>query len=149
MADITRREFMKVAGWAAAVTSFSAVTIPVIAYLYPADVSETPAEPVPVCKEDELPEGASQVVQFGRYPALVINTPEGLRAYSAVCTHFACIVKYNNETGEIDCPCHEGYFDPADGSVISGPPPTPLATLNASVAADGMIMVSVVDEEQS
>jgi Rieske Fe-S protein len=79
-------------------------------------------------------------VQFGRYPAIIINTDQGLRAYSAVCTHFACIVKWNPELYEIVCPCHEGYFDPYDGSVISGPPPTPLESLPVNIV-DGQIYV--------
>ena len=66
-------------------------------------------------------------VPFGRYPVLVINTPDaGVVAYSAVCTHFACLVKWNPASGMIECPCHEGYFDASDGSVISGPPPRAL-----------------------
>lgn len=143
MAELSRRSFMKIAGWAAAVTGFSAVSIPVIAYLYPKDLSETPSDPVPVDAPGNFPVGESRTVQFGRYPALVIHTPDGLRAYSAVCTHFACIVKWNIETGEIDCPCHEGYFDPLDGSVLAGPPPTPLEKLDVYVAQDGLIYVAV------
>lgn len=143
MGDPTRRDFMKIAGWAAAVTSFSAVTVPLIAYLYPKDLSETPSDPVPVAEAANFPVGESRIVQFGRYPALVIHTDSGLRAYSAVCTHFACIVKWNAATGEIECPCHEGYFDPIDGSVLSGPPPTPLAALDVYTAADGQVYVAV------
>ena len=143
MATLSRRDFMKIAGWAAGVTGFSAVTIPVLAYLYPKDLAETPDEPVPVCTPEELPEGTSKVVQFGRYPALVIHTTDGLRAYSAVCTHFACLVKYNAQTGEIECPCHEGYFDPLDGSVIAGPPPKALDALMVTLADDGRIYVGV------
>jgi Rieske Fe-S protein len=70
----------------------------------------------------------------------VINTKEGLRAYSAVCTHFACLVKWNLESGQIGCPCHEGYFDPYTGEVISGPPPTPLTSLPVNVI-DGQIYI--------
>jgi Rieske Fe-S protein len=29
----------------------------------------------------------------------------------------------------IECPCHEGFFDPEDGAVISGPPPEPLESI--------------------
>ncbi|UCF60200.1 MAG: ubiquinol-cytochrome c reductase iron-sulfur subunit, partial [Anaerolineaceae bacterium] len=73
----------------------------------------------------------------GRYPALVLNTPEdGLLAYSAVCTHFACLVKWNPESGMIECPCHEGYFSPSDGSVISGPPPEPLEIIQLFIEDD-------------
>ncbi len=146
MGDVTRRDFMKIAGWAAAVTSFSAVTVPLIAYLYPKDLSETPADPVMVADASAFPVGEARVVQFGRYPALIIHTSDGLRAYSAVCTHFACIVKWNAETGEIECPCHEGYFDPADGSVLAGPPPTPLAALDVYTEG-GQVYVAAPQED--
>ena len=56
----------------------------------------------------------------------------GLVAYSAICTHFACIVKWNPESGMIECPCHAGFYDPRDGSVISGPPPLPIEKFKIS-----------------
>jgi Rieske Fe-S protein len=141
MGTVSRRNFMKIAGWAAAVTGFSAVTIPIIAYFYPKDLEETPAEPVRVALPEELPVGEAITVPYGRYPALVIHTPQGLRAYSAVCTHFACLVKWNPEIGRIACPCHDGFFDPVEGSVISGPPPRPLDSFPVYVADDGYIYV--------
>ena len=112
---VSRREFMKIAGWAATVTGFSAVAIPIIAYFYPKNLEETPEEAVLVASPDELPVGEAKLVPFGRYPALVINTSQGLRAYSAVCTHFACLVKWNPESGMIECPCHEGYLTLSTG----------------------------------
>ena len=141
MAETSRRDFMKAAGWAAAGTSFVVVGLPIVAYLYPKDLSETPSEPVPVCRLEELPVGGSKTIQFGRYPALIIHTTDGLRAYSAVCTHFACIVSWNPDDGQIECPCHDGYFDALDGSVLAGPPPEPLTALSVSVADDGLIYV--------
>jgi Rieske Fe-S protein len=119
----------------------------VIAYFYPKDLSETPAEPVPVCRPDELPIGEAKTVAFGRYPALVINTPSGLRAYSAVCTHFACLVKWDPAIGQIACPCHDGFFDPEDGSVLSGPPPLPLEAFHVYIADDGLIYVGAQEGE--
>jgi nitrite reductase/ring-hydroxylating ferredoxin subunit len=101
-----------------------------------------PSEPVLVCPETDLPAGESKIVKFGRYPAIIINTPNGLKAYSSVCTHFACLVKWNPETGRLECPCHDGYFSPEDGSVLAGPPPAPLLTLEAEVV-DGQIYVKV------
>jgi Rieske Fe-S protein len=138
---MSRREFMKVAGWAATVTGFSAITIPLVAYLYPAHLEETPSEPVPVGTLDELPVGASKTVPFGRYPALVISLEEGIVAYSAVCTHFACIVSWDADRGKIYCPCHDGFFDPVDGSVISGPPPRGLDVIAVNIADDGQITI--------
>lgn len=149
MVEPSRRDFMKAAGWAAAGTSFVVVGIPVVAYLYPKDLAEIPGEPVPVCRPEELAQGSSKTVQFGRYPALIIHTEEGLRAYSAVCTHFACIVSWNPEDGQIECPCHDGYFDPFDGSVLSGPPPEPLMGLSATVGEDGLIYVAESAEEDT
>jgi len=145
MNDLTRRNFLNILKTSGAFLGASALISPIVAYFYPPKLEETPAEPVLVCSEAELPVGASKTVAFGRYPALVINTENGLRAYSAVCTHFACITKWNLEKGMIHCPCHEGYFDPEDGSVISGPPPTPLAKLVAEVV-DGQIYIKVGEE---
>jgi cytochrome b6-f complex iron-sulfur subunit len=133
MPTINRREFLKLLDRALAAIGLTALGVPLVAYFYPPDLQETPSEPVLVGKEEDLPLNASKTVAFGRYPALVIRTSEGLRAYSAVCTHFGCIVKWDGGRGVIACPCHEGYFDPLDGHVISGPPPTPLEALSVNV----------------
>jgi nitrite reductase/ring-hydroxylating ferredoxin subunit len=140
MSKITRRDFLKIINRFLAATGLAALFGPVVAYFYPPNLEETPAEPQQVCSQDELPVGTAQTIPFGRYPALVINTPQGLRAYSAVCTHFACICKWDPEKGQIVCPCHDGFFDPLDGSVLAGPPPTALNPLEA-YAEDGTIYV--------
>jgi Rieske Fe-S protein len=140
MNEINRREFLNIVKRVLATTGLLAVAAPVVAYFYPPKLEEIPSEPVLVCPENELPVGESKTVRFGRYPAIVLNTKEGLKAFSAVCTHFACIVKWNPDLGLIVCPCHEGYFDPIDGHVISGPPPTSLALLRTEVV-DGTIYV--------
>jgi Rieske Fe-S protein len=140
MSEITRRDFLNVLKRALAAVGLAALAAPVVAFFYPPKLEEMPSEPVLVGAEDELPPDQSKTIGFGRYPALVINTSQGLRAYSAVCTHFACIVKWDPELGQIVCPCHEGYFDPLDGHVISGPPPTPLEALKVDVV-DGQIYV--------
>lgn len=133
MSAITRQDFLKLVQRGLALTGMVAIAGPVVAYFFPKKLEEMPTEPVLVCKEAELPVGASKTVRFGRYPALVIHTTEGLVAYSAVCTHFACLVKWDETLNQIVCPCHEGYFSPTDGSVISGPPPTPLTILSVNI----------------
>jgi nitrite reductase/ring-hydroxylating ferredoxin subunit len=133
MSPITRREFMKLVNKGLVATGAAVIVGPVVAYFYPSNLQETPSEPVRVCTLDELPVGNSKTISYGRYPALVINTPEGLRAFSAVCTHFACIVKWDIEKGNIYCPCHDGYFDPIDGHVVSGPPPVGLTVIPVNV----------------
>ena len=133
MSKLTRRDFMKMASQVLAATGVMAAISPVIAFFYPKNLEEVPGDPVVVCPESELAVGESKTVPFGRYPAMVINTEQGLKAYSAVCTHFACVCKWDAELGQIVCPCHEGYFDPLDGHVISGPPPTPLEPFEVEV----------------
>ena len=142
MSDLTRSDFLKILKGAGTLAGVGLLAAPVAAYFYPPKLEELPSEPVMVCGEDELPLGQSKMVKFGRYPAIIVNLEDGLRAYSAVCTHFACLVKWNPDTNELICPCHEGIFDVADGSVISGPPPAPLLKLETETI-DGVIYVKV------
>ncbi len=141
----TRRDFLKLVNRLLAATGLTVILGPVVAYFYPPKLEEVPADPVLVAPENELPVGASKTVKFGRYPAIIIHTESGLKAYSAVCTHFACIVFWKPEIQQIACPCHEGFFDPEDGSVISGPPPSPLKHLETEIV-DGNIYVKVGGE---
>ena len=140
MSEISRRDFLNVIKKGLAATGFTALLAPFLAYLYPPSLEETPADPVRVGTIDDIPEGESLTIPFGRYPALVINTDQGLRAYSAVCTHFACICKWDAADKVIHCPCHEGYFEPYEGEVISGPPPTPLEKIPLTIT-DGEIFI--------
>jgi Rieske Fe-S protein len=140
MSPISRRGFLKLASRFLTATGLAILVVPIVAYFYPPKLEEMPSEPVSAGPLDGLPAGQSKTIRFGRYPALVIHTPEGLRAYSAVCTHFACIVKWDAESGQIACPCHDGFFDPFDGHVISGPPPSPLQALKVEVT-EGEIFI--------
>jgi len=145
MSDLSRREFLKLMAGAAVVLGGGALAVPVVSYFMPADLEEMPSEPVAVCPEDELPVGESKTVKFGRYPAIIVHLPQGLRAYSAVCTHFACLVKWNPDEQRLDCPCHDGFFSAEDGTVVAGPPPAPLTALVAE-AVDGIIYVRVQED---
>lgn len=140
MSEISRRDFLNVIKKGLAATGFTALLAPFIAFLYPPSLEETPADPVRVGTIDDIPPGESLTIPFGRYPALVINTDQGFRAYSAVCTHFACICKWDVADKVIHCPCHEGFFEPYEGGVISGPPPTPLEKIPLTIT-DGEIFI--------
>lgn len=138
---LTRRGFLSLFSRVLAATGAAALIGPIVAFFWPAKLEEIPSEPLAVGDEDSIPEGEAKTVRYGRYPAIILNTVErGLVAYSAVCTHFACIVKWNPASGMIECPCHEGYFDPADGTVISGPPPEPLGEIQVNIV-DGTIFI--------
>jgi len=58
---------------------------------------------------------------------VVVTQPTAgdFKAFSAVCTHQGCVVA-NVSNGTINCPCHGSQFSIEDGSVESGPAPSPL-----------------------
>ena len=66
---------------------------------------------------------------------VVVTQPTAgtFRAFSAVCTHESCAVTQVSH-GAIICPCHMGQFSAADGSVLGGPPPAPLAPVPVTVS---------------
>lgn len=140
MSRVTRRDFLDVVKKVLAATGLTALLSPVIAFFYPPTLEETPPHPVQIGRLDDLPPGSGTTVPYGRYPALVIHTEEGVKAYSAVCTHFSCIVKWDQDDAVIYCPCHAGYFEPNTGEVISGPPPLPLDPLQVTIE-DGEILI--------
>ena len=56
--------------------------------------------------------------------SILVNVGGQWKAFSATCTHRPCTVQY--QTSSIYCPCHGGTFNPINGNVEGGPPPTPL-----------------------
>jgi len=50
----------------------------------------------------------------------VVHTSGGFVAFSALCTHDACVVGYNSTVYQFQCPCDGGIFD-ISGNVVSGP----------------------------
>ena len=75
-------------------------------------------------------------------PAFLFRTKVGVFAYSAVCTHQGCIVGYNPVAKSLDCPCHGGRFDPANGgAVLAGPPPAPLASYKVAIQGNSIVTV--------
>ncbi len=83
----------------------------------------------------ELPVGGSKTFLYGGAPAIVLRTPESIRAFSLVCTHLGCTVQWQANQNSFYCPCHDGRFDQF-GEVTSGPPPVPLEQLAVNVDKD-------------
>jgi len=120
-AKVPRRGFLKILSSLFAALGLTAIVGPAIAYFWPSKLEEMPTEPVSAGSEDSIPEGEemptepvsagsegsipegeSKTVRFGRYPALVINTPErGIVAYSAVCRSLPSVS--DQYTGTRDC----------------------------------------------
>ena len=137
---ITRRSFLNyllgisVAGWAAS------VLYPVIQYFkIPKKKDEDPASVVAASFKSLKPnEGV--IFKFGSKPGILIKGADGqLRAFSAVCTHLDCTVKYRPDLQKIHCACHGGMYD-LNGQNISGPPPRPLQPYKVTQKGDDVIV---------
>lgn len=93
---------------------------------------------------EAIPPGGSARFRYptDEDPAIAIRLADGtLVAYSSVCTHLSCTVLWNREEERIDCPCHDGEFDPRDGHVLAGPPSRPLPWIELAERADGVYTV--------
>lgn len=138
-----RRRFLKGVGTLAGLSTIAMIMTPVVAYLLPSksakggDTGRTSAG-----KTADLPAGKGKVVAVGSKPAIVVATASGVKAYSAICSHLGCIVAWDEPSGQIVCPCHDGRFSAANGAVISGPPPAPLATIQTVVEGDEIFLVT-------
>ena len=134
---VSRRGLVKylLLGFSALATAAGTLT-PIIAYIWPPKrEGDQAGERVAVASVLDLPPGKGAVYSVNNEPVIVINTPDGFKALSAVCTHLACIVFWNEEKAVIACPCHAGFFS-TNGSVISGPPPAPLQAYRVQVEGD-------------
>lgn len=80
----------------------------------------------------EIPVGGGKV--FSAEKVVVTQPTAGeFKAFSAVCTHMQCLVD-QVASGTIDCPCHGSEFSVKNGSVVSGPAPSPLPAQAIKVA---------------
>jgi cytochrome b6-f complex iron-sulfur subunit len=84
----------------------------------------------------EVAQGKAHFFQFRGKPAVILQpSPGKFVALSAVCTHLGCIVAWQENAGEFQCPCHGGRFSP-EGQVLGGPPPKPLESFAVELAGD-------------
>jgi cytochrome b6-f complex iron-sulfur subunit len=136
--EISRRRLIKyLVGFSVVATAVGVLT-PVVGYLWPpSKASAGERGRVEVGKTADFPAGQGKVVPVNDKPVIVVNTAQGgLKAFSAICTHLGCIVEWDQPRKFILCPCHDGRFNPINGAVISGPPPTPLSELPVTVDGD-------------
>ena len=61
------------------------------------------------------------------------------KAFSAVCTHVGCVCNVVAD-GTINCPCHGSKFKITDGSVVTGPAPSPLQAKTITVTGGKILL---------
>lgn len=75
-----------------------------------------------------------------RDPAVLLRLDQQtFVAYSTVCTHLACEVLWERDDDTLYCPCHNGYFSPANGAPTAGPPNRPLPEIRIERRGDTVV----------
>lgn len=117
------------------------VTYPLSRYLIPPEVEESTASTVTLAiKPNDVKANSGQIFRFGSQAGILVKDSNGeLKAFSAVCTHLACIVQYRSDVNHIWCACHNGHFD-LNGRNVEGPPPKPLEQFVVNVRADQIVV---------
>lgn len=135
-----RRRFVNLFLGASITGTIASFLYPVLRYLLPTKQTQASVKSVAAAKVGELAPNTQKIFKFGTAPGLLIHTSEGqLLAFSAVCTHLTCTVRYESDQGIIFCPCHNGRFD-LSGNVISGPPPAPLETYKVEISGEDIVV---------
>jgi len=84
--------------------------------------------------------GQAHFFQYQVHPAVALQkTPGAFVAFSAICTHLGCIIKWLPDKDEFLCPCHGGRFA-SDGKVLGGPPPKPLQSIPVALSGDNLLI---------
>lgn len=143
--EVTRREFVRFLVLASG--GFAAGNVGIA--LWSSLRSINTGEPRAIVALDALPEGSAYLFDYptGADPAILVHLPGGeLRAFSQKCTHLGCVVYYQPEKTEMECPCHEGHFDARTGEVLSGPPQRALGRIDVEVRGDTVWAVGAQPE---
>lgn len=103
------------------------------------------SRPYKVCTIQEV--GVGEMKQFvipeNNVPYILIRLSEAhWRAFEQKCTHLSCSVYYRKDLGQIECPCHNGFFDAETGQVLQGPPPRPLPQLVVELRGEDIYVTS-------
>jgi nitrite reductase/ring-hydroxylating ferredoxin subunit len=79
--------------------------------------------------------GGSETIDTKMGKIIVVrNSDMSISAFSAKCTHKGGPIKYDEKTGQLECPWHHSKFDVKTGSVLGGPAKQPLPAYSAESA---------------
>ena len=108
--------------------------------------------PLAIARAGEIPVGGVKLFGYPKPQSaciLVRTGTDAYAAYSQICTHLSCAVYYAPEHNRLHCPCHNGYFSVADGSVLQGPPQRPLPRVVLEQRDDMLVAVRMESGEKA
>jgi Rieske Fe-S protein len=80
----------------------------------------------------------SKMVNIDEEPVIVVMEEQGIRAFSAKCTHLGCTVSFRPQQPGFFCKCHKGRYD-LDGVNVPGTRPKhPLTELTVTESGDDL-----------
>jgi len=123
-----RRHFLTWFLGASVTALFASIAYPIARFLSPPNQPEAATNEVQLgpTNDPDLVEKGFKVIRFGNEPVIVIKLSDtDIRAFSATCTHLACIVEFRKAQRDVFCNCHNGQYD-LHGRNVAGPPPRPL-----------------------
>ena len=134
---ISRRKLIGY-GWIAATAVIVGELIGgTLAYLWPKVKGKTAKKILIAGKVNDIPVGT--VALFRKEKVFINRMDKGFLAFSAVCTHLACIVRWNDLKKVFECPCHGATFN-AVGEVLEGPPPRPMDIYPIEIVEDKIVV---------
>lgn len=145
----TRRSFLGRVLGGTILVGVAGVISSIVAYLVPPDEVQSGLGPLrtKVGKAEDLAPGQAKLTLVNDEPVWVVHQArKGFAAFSALCTHKGCLVKWDEKRGLFMCPCHEGRFD-EEGNVVSGLPRRPLARFRVGLVRE-QLYVSRGEERQ-
>jgi cytochrome b6-f complex iron-sulfur subunit len=138
--ELSRRSFLNILLGTGVLAWAGSVFYPILEYFkIPPRKDDEPASVV-AARFADLKPNQGVIFKFGSEPGLLVMSPDGeLRAFSAVCTHLDCTVRYRADLQKIHCACHNGIYD-LNGHNLSGPPPRPLPQYRVVHSGDDVVV---------
>lgn len=139
----SRRNFLALAGWGAAMTGLGIGTLAWVRMMYPRVLFEPPTRFKLGLPNEYAPNSVSDK-WIRLYRFWMIRMTDRFIALSAKCTHLGCTPRYLATEDKFKCPCHGSGFRGIAGNPgmnFEGPAPRPLERFQIELAEDGQILV--------
>jgi Rieske Fe-S protein len=116
-----------------------------LAFVFPKE-TKPKSRKLLVGRTHELELGEAKQFSIGKNDLFLVNTNNGYKVYSAVCTHLGCKIKWEAHRNRFYCACHKGIFD-SNGDVVGGPPPRALDEYTVEISNSLVYMWMNDDKE--